>query len=72
MLENIIYLLIFLQLSVNPAMGLRYLLMFDFTLKDNIKFVKKLQIFNGIVSIILFVLVTILFNKLANGYIINW
>ena len=71
-LENIIYLLIFLQLSVNPAMGLRYLFMFDFKLDENIRFVKKLQVFNGIVSVLLFILITILFNRLAEGCEINW
>lgn len=72
MLENVIYLLIFLQLASNPAMALRYLLMFDFKLDENIKFVKKLQLFNGIVSVLLFILVTILFNRLAEGCEINW
>lgn len=72
MLENIIYLLIFLQLASNPAMAVRYLLMFDFKLDENIKFVKKLQLFNGIVSVVVFILITILYNKLAGGYQIMW
>lgn len=72
MLENIIYLLIFLQLASNPTMAVRYLLMFDFKLDENIKFVKKLQLFNGIVSVVVFILITILYNKLASGYQIMW
>lgn len=71
-MEYVIIGLVFLGICVNPAMAGRYLLGYDFALERNLKHAKALQVFNGISSIVLFVLLIILFDKLAEGYVINW
>lgn len=68
-----IFALLMLGVCVNPAMALRYGFgFFPFAEEKNVRFAKLLQAFNAVVSVLLLVLVAILFEKLSNGYILNW
>lgn len=71
-MEYVIIGLAFLSICVNPAMAGRYLFGYRFDNERNLKHVKALQLFNGVASIVLFVLLIVLFDKLAEGYVINW
>lgn len=71
-MEYVIIGLVFLGICVNPAMAGRYIFGYNFSNERNLKHVKALQLFNGVASIVLFVLLIVLFDKLAEGYVINW
>ena len=71
-MEIAIIAIVFLMLSINPAMAIRWWFLYDFENKRNQRWAKYLQTFNAIATIVLMVLLITLFDKLACGYNINW
>lgn len=76
-METAIGILLFIALALNPAMAISYLTGLGLVpqnekAKERVVMVKVVQAINGVISIVLFVLVQILFNNLANGQTINW
>jgi hypothetical protein len=71
-METAIIAIVFLMLSINPAMAIRWWFLYDFEDKRNQRWAKYLQTFNAITTIALMVLLVTLFDKLACGYNINW
>ena len=72
-MEFAIVAILFILLSLNPAMALAYWVSgFSFKNERNIKIVKIIQLVNGILSIVVFALTIALFDDIATGGTIKW